>query len=236
MQFKGFLCFTFTSSIQTLCQRPTWSINTLQMWCTNHSSVEPIRKSPNWSEEHFDKKLLMIKRWRNKIPGPSPYLDLLIHRITFLNIVLDYSQYILNMLRGLHHIGISRKMSWTFIKVTHKSNLILWLHPSSDNLALTATGHQISSLFSHILKAEATKNNIPEYVSSFIDQDSLIYFIRLKSNLFCASHFQRYKQTTSIFHPILGRAALNTTKSFCLPTHLPSSFFRNGMTLTAVNF
>lgn len=57
--------------------------------------------------------------------------------------------------------------------------------------ALTAVGHQISSHFSHILMAEAARNNIPDYISSFIDQGSLIYLIPLMSTFFCAFSFQK---------------------------------------------
>lgn len=89
--------------------------------------------------------------------------------MTFLSIFLDYSQHILNMLFGLHYTGISRQEFWNFHKVTHKGNFILWLHPSLDNLAPIAIGHQISSPFIHIFKAEATRNYIPEYVSAFVD-------------------------------------------------------------------
>lgn len=42
------------------------------------------------------------------------------------------------------------------------------MHPSLDNLAPIAIDHQISSLFIHIHNAEATRNYILEYVSSFI--------------------------------------------------------------------
>ena len=73
------------------------------------------------------------------------------------------------MLYGLHDTGISGQGFWNFHKVTHKSNFILWLHPSLDNLALIAIGHQISSTFIHVFKVEVTRNYIPGYGSSFID-------------------------------------------------------------------
>lgn len=47
-------------------------------------------------------------------------------------------------------------------KISHKSNSILWLHPSLDYLAPIAIDHI------HIHKAEATRNYILEHVSSFI--------------------------------------------------------------------
>lgn len=53
-------------------------------------------------------------------------------------------------------------------KISHKSNSVLWLHPSLDDLAPIAIDHQISSRFIHIHKAEATRNYILEHVSSFI--------------------------------------------------------------------
>lgn len=111
--------------------------------------------------------------------------------MTFFTIVLGYSWGILNILCRLCYTDISRKAFWTFIEATHKSSFILWLHPSSDNSALAAVGHQIPSCISHILMAEATRNNIPDYISSFIDQGSLIYFIPLKSTFFSAFSFQK---------------------------------------------
>lgn len=73
------------------------------------------------------------------------------------------------MLYGLHYTDISGQGFWNFHKVTHKNNFILWLHPSLYNLAPIAIGHQISSPFICIFKAEVTRNYIPEYGSTFID-------------------------------------------------------------------